>query len=81
MFPSDNGCDMNTIQGEMLSFLESRAGRRMLMQLNVYASYLPLLSIPPCLYHSITCNSYGLGLWTGSIHSPVLSIIFSLFSV
>ena len=79
MFPSDNGCDLNTIQGKILSFLEGGA-RRMLMQLNVYASYLPLLSIPPLLPHSITCNAYGLGLWTVYIRSTVLSIISSLFS-
>lgn len=81
MFPSDKGCDLNTIQGKMLSFLEGGARRRMLMQLNVYASYLPLLSIPPRLPHSITCNAYGLGLWTVSIRSTVLSIISSPFLV
>lgn len=79
MFPSDNGCDLNTIRGKMLSFLEGGA-RRMLMQLNVHASYLPLLSTPPLLPHSTTCNAYGLGLWTVSIRSTVLSIISSLSS-
>lgn len=84
MLPSSNGCEMNTSPGKEHSFLEGKENKEMDAEA---AEYLYLLSAynthsSPSLSSicPITCGYHELGLWNVSIHSPALSLSFSLFS-